>query len=211
MSKSKYLKIESGKKFNRLTTIDYSHTTRVIRKDRNTFEKYFYYNMICECGKETKQRIDQVVRGQIKSCGCVHKEYINSTEAKERIVKISKNRKFEIDNNHSAFMKVYHSYKFDQRKLEFNLSKEDVKSLTSKDCTYCGDPPKSISLSDNKMGEYVYNGIDRVDPNIGHILENCVTCCFICNRAKSNMGLKDFLEWIKKVHNNLNLNNESIN
>ena len=28
--------------------------------------------------------------------------------------------------------------------------------------------------------------IDRKDNSIGYLLENCVSCCFVCNRTKSN-------------------------
>jgi len=29
--------------------------------------------------------------------------------------------------------------------------------------------------------------------------ENSVPCCFICNRAKGNMGYKDFILWIQTI------------
>ena len=33
----------------------------------------------------------------------------------------------------------------------------------------------------------------------GNKKENCVPCCLICNRAKSNMNLEDFLEWVDRI------------
>ena len=46
---------------------------------------------------------------------------------------------------------------------------------------------------------YTYSGIDRVDSNIGYEINNVVSCCNICNRAKSNMKLDEFNEWRMKL------------
>jgi hypothetical protein len=45
-----------------------------------------------------------------------------------------------------------------------------------------------------------YNGIDRVDSTKGYFNENVVSCCKVCNRAKSNLSLDEFKEWISKVY-----------
>ena len=46
---------------------------------------------------------------------------------------------------------------------------------------------------------YLHNGIDRIDNNIGYESKNVVSCCKICNYAKSNMNYKDFILWIQKA------------
>jgi hypothetical protein len=45
-------------------------------------------------------------------------------------------------------------------------------------------------------GEFVYNGIDRLDCAIGYQPNNVVSCCAICNRAKGDMPFEAFIEWI---------------
>lgn len=36
-------------------------------------------------------------------------------------------------------------------------------------------------------GYFVYNGLDRVNNDLPHTLENCVPCCKFCNFAKNNL------------------------
>ena len=45
------------------------------------------------------------------------------------------------------------------------------------------------------------NGIDRIDSCIGYTKSNCVSCCEICNKAKRNLTIKEFTDWIKKLTN----------
>ncbi len=55
----------------------------------------------------------------------------------------------------------------------FDLTEEWMrKNIASKPCTYCG----STKLI----------GCDRIDNTIGHIKENCVPCCSICNAMRLN-------------------------
>lgn len=54
----------TGKKFNRLTAVSFSH-----RKNDD-----YYWNWVCECGKEVVARRSNVVTGSTKSCGCLRKE-----------------------------------------------------------------------------------------------------------------------------------------
>ena len=44
-----------------------------------------------------------------------------------------------------------------------------------------------------------YNGIDRVNPALGYVEDNVVTCCKICNIAKHDLRLEEFLAWIEKL------------
>jgi hypothetical protein len=55
----------TGKKFGRLTVIEYSHND----KKRQT-----YWKFRCDCGVEKVIRIGHVITGKIKSCGCYNKE-----------------------------------------------------------------------------------------------------------------------------------------
>lgn len=85
------------------------------------------------------------------------------------------------------------------RKLLFNLTLEEFEFLTSQNCYYCGRPPSTVSKTRQSWGNYIYNGIDRKDNKIGYEIENCVSCCFICNQAKMDMPIEDFESWIKDL------------
>jgi hypothetical protein len=45
----------------------------------------------------------------------------------------------------------------------------------------------------------LYNGIDRVDPEIGYIESNCVSCCTVCNLMKKAYSHNFFLTHIKRI------------
>lgn len=55
----------SGKNFNRLTVVSYSHT------DKNNGA---VWNCICDCGKTTKVSTSRLSKGYTKSCGCLQRE-----------------------------------------------------------------------------------------------------------------------------------------
>lgn len=74
-----------------------------------------------------------------------------------------------------------------KRGYDMTLTFEEFKNIVSKSCKYCGENIKII-------------GIDRIDNNIGYILENCVPCCKICNIMKSTLSLEEFISHIKKIH-----------
>lgn len=72
------------------------------------------------------------------------------------------------------------------RGLEFALSEIEFANLTSKKCSYCEK-------------DKLPNGIDRIDNNIGYVIDNCQPCCRMCNIMKSNYGHTQFLEHIRKI------------
>lgn len=74
-----------------------------------------------------------------------------------------------------------------KRNLTFSLSEQDFMSLVSSECDYCGE----------RSGKY--NGVDRVDNNLGYEKDNCVPCCTPCNLMKRDMGHDRFLERCRLV------------
>ncbi|MCK5768672.1 MAG: hypothetical protein KAH35_09930 [Candidatus Atribacteria bacterium] len=90
-----------------------------------------------------------------------------------------------------------------ERGLVWNLTEEQFKEITQKDCYYCGAKPNNISKQNQFNGSYIYNGLDRINNNKGYTTDNVVPCCKICNTNKGNLGLQEFTDWIKKVYENL--------
>jgi hypothetical protein len=87
-----------------------------------------------------------------------------------------------------------------KRNLEFNITKEEFTAISQKNCFYCGLPPNKVFKAKKVyFGEFVYNGLDRLDNNIGYNLNNIVPCCFRCNRMKSNLSIEEFLTHIKII------------
>lgn len=117
------------------------------------------------------------------------------------------NRKHKDDftraKSHHYGLARHNAYRKD---LEFTITFEEFCLLTSLNCYYCDSEPKLyiVNKSSRRDPERYYktimNGIDRVNNNVGYIVENCKPCCFVCNRAKAQMTELEFLSWIKKVH-----------
>lgn len=173
-----------GMKFGRITVISESNK-------RNKCG-HVYWDCICDCGKRKTISGSALRLGKTNSCGCLARETVRK------------------EYGEAAFNKLYASYKrgAKDRGLDFEISKIDFKQLTKANCYYCNSEPKNICSNNGKgnfYGNYIYNGIDRVDNNKGYIERNIVTCCFVCNKMKSIMSHDDFLDKIKQIYLHQNL------
>lgn len=168
-------------KYARLTILEYSHRI----KYTNSF--HYFYKCKCDCGNITIVNSSQLVTGKTKSCGCLAKELQSKGKGE------------------ASFNYIYGSYKENARRrnLIFELSKDKFKTLIDSNCYYCKKPPSNLRISIYSTGSYIYNGIDRLDNNLGYIDNNCVTCCKQCNIAKHTYNLEEFKNWIKEVYTNL--------
>jgi hypothetical protein len=127
--------------------------------------------------------------------------------------------KSNFDNGEVAFNSVYLQYKngAKKRNLIFDIEKNFLKKITKQNCHYCGCEPSQIMnynyTGKNKSpnGIYIYNGIDRIDNEIGYVESNCVPSCGICNKAKLKMSELEFYNWIDKTYINLKNNNNFYN
>ena len=79
------------------------------------------------------------------------------------------------------------------RGLIWQLEEDAVREIIVSACHYCGTKPNLPK----KPG-----GIDRVDNTKGYVPDNCVPCCWPCNRAKHCMSRDEFLAMIKKIYDN---------
>ena len=148
----------------------------------------------CDCGRTKDVSGTCLQQGRIKSCGCLRKE-----TATLRASINSENNK--LLPGESAFLLLYNVYKHNAeiRDRAFTLTTEQFRNLTSGTCEYCGLKPSSEYQTASRNGGYIYNGVDRVDNNVGYILENCVTCCKTCNWMKRVQTTKEFINSCQRV------------
>lgn len=180
----KYNKLPVGTRFNNLVIVEYLY---------HDLQRHSFYKVKCDCGNEKIVRRGQLITDRMKSCGCKRYDFT------------IKNRKPDFYTEKNKLYKAYEA-SARNRKLEFLLTFSDCADFFNKDCHYCGIPPSSIRKT--PFGdEYKWNGIDRVDTNIGYKVSNCVTCCETCNKAKLCMSKKEFLNWITRVYNHSVKNN----
>jgi hypothetical protein len=169
----------TGLVFSRLTAIKFDHTTN---------SGLHYWEFQCSCGKVKVIRKSSVKFGETQSCGCLGKE--------RRLASNS------LPQGEAGLNEVLDTYKRNSIKnsREFSLNKEQFTELTQQSCHYCKRLP--FKANSRHCGDFVYNGIDRVDNSKGYVASNAVACCETCNRAKLQMTIDEFKEWIGLVYNN---------
>ncbi len=161
----------AGSRFGRLVVIG-----RSARTGKDT-----YWDCKCDCGNETSVMRGSLKLGDTRSCGCLKNEETG-------------NRFRKWPSEESALRARYSEYILNARKrdIEFNISFQDFSGLCSSDCYYCGSSPVSRPSS-RKYKNGKTNGIDRIDSEIGYIVENCRPCCSWCNRSKGRMSDIEFV------------------
>lgn len=159
-------------------------------------EKSYIWELLCDCGSIYYNTSISIVRGNTTSCGCFGKQ--------QRKIGAYKNRKYT-PRISSAVAIWRRSYK--------ECSFEIFYELSQKNCYYCDREPYriwNIGTSNNNRGtkdqindgDFIYNGLDRVDSALGHTPDNVVPCCYECNTAKSALSLDAFLELIRRIFHN---------
>lgn len=138
------------------------------------------YLGLCECGNKKVFEISKVKRGVTKSCGCIKRKLYGESSARS----------------------VFNTYKKHaiKRNYIFEITFEEFKKISQLNCYYCGKSPSNLKHNKYTTGNYIYNGIDRVNNNNGYIRENIVSCCYYCNGAKSNKTKEEFINWVISVY-----------
>ncbi len=182
---NKYIEM-TNKRFGKLLVIRKSNKRNSTRNQ--------WWECLCDCGN-TKDICGTSLRlGTTTSCGCA----VKSQTRKEL-----QSKKASKDGFHSASYKLYHRYRQGAaaRGYIFELTLKEVQQLITQPCNYCGIE-SSIQIDVSLINEervYNFNGIDRVDNTVGYVKGNVVSCCSICNKAKSTQTTISFLSWIDRI------------
>lgn len=143
---------------------------------------------LCDCSSQCIKRLSHLKGGGIRSCGsnCPYKPN-NGPHP----LLVSANR---------AFCGAYD---------DGNLTLEQFYLLSQLNCWYCGTTPANsniVSACQNDNSPYRslyllnYNGLDRIDNNQSHNVDNVVPCCHHCNWAKRDMTPDEFASWLERFH-----------
>jgi hypothetical protein len=134
------------------------------RKERQRISNLRYNKENKAKRAEHQRKIAPQLRAYRKAWRAKNRDRCHAAEQKRAT-------KFERRLNHSiGAAKV--------RNLEFTLSEEECRNLIEMPCYYCN----------NELGEKTMTslGLDRLDPKLGYVSGNCVSCCKICNFLKSD-------------------------
>jgi hypothetical protein len=175
----------TGRRFERLLVV----------KETERKSKYRRYWLCkCDCGNEVSVSQTHLISGHAKSCSCLRIERTSVPD--------------------SGFRGLLQRYQAAARTrgLSWELTEEQFRELTQSACYYTGRKPSQTSRSANSNlrrrkhgweptpgGTYVYNGIDRLDSEVGYTPENCVPCCGEANLAKQSLGRDDFVRLCNEV------------
>tara|TARA_R110000868_G_scaffold102972_4_gene283641 strand:+ start:942 stop:1487 length:546 start_codon:yes stop_codon:yes gene_type:complete len=151
----------------------------------------------CDCGKEKIMNTNKVFvkNTTTKSCGCLFKSN------QSPIIKYNNKKASSVENYGLNRLITWYKHSANVRNYIFNIDVVQFKILTKGNCHYCNSEPSNIILTKNH--KYIYNGIDRINNELGYELNNCVSCCTICNRAKNNLKYDVFINWINNIKYNI--------
>lgn len=128
----------------------------------------------CECGRDTWVDTSNLTQKKTISCGVCIKQKPGA-----------------------AFRAAFRNYKEGARNrgYEFHLTEEQCLDLFGQDCYYCGAKPSNVSTAAwvNEPETFVYQGIDRRVNSEHYTWENCVPCCYVCNKAKGERNEDEFI------------------
>lgn len=182
-------------KFGKLLVLNIYSTRNVNtgRKERRCF-------CLCDCGEYFNGTKGKIVRGVTRSCGCLQKECRESWKSKM----IAKKDLTDA----TSFNEKYQTYRrrAERSGISFTLTKKDFRDITSGYCHYCGEDSEH-NKNETRRYEgrtYLCNGIDRVNSSLGYDVENCVSCCDVCNRMKMAHSVEFFKQHIIRIYLNLN-------
>lgn len=181
------VKYKPGQKFHRLTTVSYCNGK---------------WTCICDCGNTTTVPTIVLTTGNTKSCGCLKSEI--SSQNATRLIEIV--RQFE--PRIASARRVWKQYCY--RDEQCTITFDEFMLISQQNCFYCNVYPNNnfnyflidssnASTKAEKEGLFTYNGLDRIDSNLPHIMGNLVPSCYNCNRAKSDRTTDDFLLWAKNL------------
>lgn len=150
----------------------------------------------CSCGKTFWVQHNNLISANTQRClNCAAKSRANN------------NKRFEADEVNRRQCIQGYVRGAQKRGLSYELSEAEFVKLTKQNCHYCGAEPSNVFNLKKPDGTpkaaapFIYNGLDRVDPSKGYSWDNCVPCCYDCNKAKNAMSPERFQAWLHRVYN----------
>lgn len=182
-----------GQKFGRLTFISAT--------DERGSNDGILWELECICGNIIKATASHIKLGYTKSCGCLRWEHMTI-----HMSEISKKTRKHHPKITSA-SRVWGTCYSDGCDFDTFLK------LSQLPCHYCGTPPSNMwnayseknnssytSSYQKDEGDFIYNGLDRVDSYKNHSPDNVVPCCWPCNMMKNDYTQEQFLAHNEKIH-----------
>jgi hypothetical protein len=175
---------------------------------RDLFKEGTFFSCLCQCGRIISTSSPNLKRGITKSCGCLSREILLA----RNIGNVS-SRKYLDPSIRSAECIWEQNYS----DCPFDI----FLKLSQLDCNYCGLPASQsncfncyiskndinngkVSLEWGQKASFRYNGLDRIisankEDGYGHAEGNLNSCCWICNRAKRERSVDQFMNHVNNL------------
>jgi len=111
--------------------------------------------------------------------------------------------------------RLYYKYRHRtiKRDMQFSLTLEQFAIIITRPCIYCGTvgsitPTDTARWKDLKVFQgfdWSCNTIDRINNNLGYVLDNVQACCYTCNQLKSTLSDEAFINQVYKIVAHLGL------
>jgi hypothetical protein len=165
----------------------------------------YYCNIIQDKGFNGIDRKDQTIGYINNNCvsSCKMCNYIKGSLSDKvfinRVEHILTNNQIingklypECFGNHIAVSYSSYNKRALEKQLEFIITNDEFDMLTANNCYICGKESNSI----NK------NGLDRINNEIGYIIDNIAACCSECNYMKKQYNYAELFDKLQLIYNN---------
>lgn len=175
-------KTKKGDTYGKLVAVEYSHTSSRVK----------HWKFLCTlCNKEHIQRLPDVRRGKVKSCGC----RLNTAE---------RNGQWKGYNGLHGRTVGHYKLNAEKRNIPFNVTAEYLWSVYLKQNKKC--PYTAIELNlypeNGNHRTPVNASLDRIDSKKGYIEDNLQWVYKPINVFKNSMSKESFINMCKLVSNN---------
>lgn len=163
---------------------------------QNKSGRHVQLEVLCHaCNKTVLQ--SSVIFAKSKSCGCErNKAGVGKTFG-------AKTMPWQLEKGESARRLLVARYKrtAKTRGLEFTLTENEINLFFKAPCNYCDKKETNVCKGLGKSsGDYAYVGLDRVDPHLGYVKGNVVSCCWLCNMMKNTLTKGAFMEHVILIY-----------
>jgi hypothetical protein len=148
------------------------------------------WKCLCDCGKVVLATSHALETHHIRSCGCLKIALLKIRDANL----VLPEKQGQINHVIAGYQRAAA-----KRNLEWALTGRHCVDLLQASCHWCGSPPNTKHKPNKYQEPFIHSGIDRLDSSKGYTINNCVSACWICNRAKGTLSEKEFIEWIYRL------------
>jgi hypothetical protein len=158
---------------------------RIIKRMPSDKRRATMWQCKCDCGKETIARGASLRRGGIRSCGCFQRDQASKYGKKSPYL----------------WMLAVIKDKAKKKGWMSELSYDDLLAFVKiRKCHYCDNDIVWLEhRSKNGIPTSLAYHLDRIDNAKTYSKKNCVVCCSICNKVKSNCFTYDEMIELGKV------------